>query len=210
MRLVFATSRRYVDPADIYERIYTKLPVIVVMWHGQHFLTPLIMPKGWRVSVIISRSLDGETYAQTARKLGLEVIRASGSQKGHQIVKRRGVPGFLEALRCLREGSIVAATADIPPGPRRKAKIGIVKLAQYSGAPIIPLAVATNWHIDLNTWDRASINLPFGRLCFAAGAPIAVARNASDEALEAARCALQAELNETTARAYRIAKHGHG
>jgi lysophospholipid acyltransferase (LPLAT)-like uncharacterized protein len=35
-------------------------------------------------------------------------------------------------------------TAEVPPGPARKAGIGIVTLARMSGRPIIPVAAATS------------------------------------------------------------------
>jgi lysophospholipid acyltransferase (LPLAT)-like uncharacterized protein len=41
LRLVYKTSRLITEPADIYERVIPDLPVILAMWHGQHFMAPL-------------------------------------------------------------------------------------------------------------------------------------------------------------------------
>ena len=42
LRLVYWTSRLVTEPADIYERVVPDLPVILAMWHGQHFMAPFI------------------------------------------------------------------------------------------------------------------------------------------------------------------------
>ncbi|MBA5778369.1 DUF374 domain-containing protein [Stappia sp. F7233] len=200
------TSSLVVDPPDFYEKVLPDLPMIVAMWHGQHFLMPFARPDGWDVRAMISRSADGEINAIAARKLGLGLIRASGAQKAHQVTKRGGMRGFIEAMRALREGGTVALTADVPKGPARVAGLGIVQLAKHSGRPIVPMAFATSRHIDLNSWDKASINLPFSRAALAIGDMIHVDADAGEEALEVARKKVEDGLNEATERAYRLVK----
>ncbi len=95
-------------------------------------------------------------------------------------------------------------TADVPK-VSRVAGLGIVKLAQMSGRPIYPVAIATRRRIVLDNWDRTTINLPFGRGAGVAGAPIYVPRDADDATLELARRAVEEALNAATARAYEIA-----
>ena len=199
------TSSFRLDPPDLYERLEVDLPAIVAMWHGQHFVMPFARPPSYDVRVMISRSADGEINAIAASKLGLGLIRASGAHHAHQVSKRGGLRGFIEAMRCLKEGASVAMTADVPK-VSRVAGLGIVQLARHSGRPIVPMAVATSRHIDLSTWDRATINLPFGRMVVASGEAIHVAPDADDAALEEARKAVEASMNETTARAYALAK----
>jgi lysophospholipid acyltransferase (LPLAT)-like uncharacterized protein len=82
--------------------------------------------------------------------------------------------------------------------------LGIIKLAQASGRPIIPIAIATSRRIVLNSWDRSTVNLPFGRGAGVASEPVWVAADADDAALEAARRLLEDRLNAATARAYEI------
>lgn len=118
--------------------------------------------------------------------------------------------GFIEGLRVLKEGGIMALTADVPKGPARVAGQGIVQMARYSGRPIVPFAIATSRFLSFNSWDKASLNLPFGRAAIAIGEPIYVASDADDEALEVARLAVEAGLNEVTARAYALTGKRHG
>ena len=42
LRLVWKTTRVVVEPEGIYEQFERDAPVIIAMWHGQHFLIPFI------------------------------------------------------------------------------------------------------------------------------------------------------------------------
>jgi lysophospholipid acyltransferase (LPLAT)-like uncharacterized protein len=95
-------------------------------------------------------------------------------------------------------------TADVPK-VSRVAGFGIVKLAQMSGRPIYPVAIATRRRFVLDNWDRTTINLPFGRGGGVAGAPIHVPLDADSDTLELARRAVEDSLNAVTARAYELA-----
>ena len=57
-------------------------------------------------------------------------------------------------------------TADVPPGPARRAGEGIVTLARLSGRPIVPFAVATSRFIAFPTWSRMTLNLPFSKMAY--------------------------------------------
>jgi lysophospholipid acyltransferase (LPLAT)-like uncharacterized protein len=54
LRLVWKTSRFVIEPADAYDRIALDLPIILAMWHGQHFMMPFVR-RGQRAKVLISR-----------------------------------------------------------------------------------------------------------------------------------------------------------
>ncbi|MFL5088577.1 MAG: lysophospholipid acyltransferase family protein, partial [Xanthobacteraceae bacterium] len=103
----------------------------------------------------------------------------------------------------LQDNWSMALTADIPK-VSRVAGGGIVKLAQISGRPIYPVAVATSGRITLNNWDRSVINLPFSRGAIVAGEPIRVPPEADEAALEQARVAVEQGVNAATERAYAI------
>jgi len=208
LRLVWQTTRFTVEPADALERIPKHAPLILAFWHGQHFLTPFVKPQNLRAKVLISRHRDGEINAVAAERLGIETIRGSGSH-GTDFAKKGGVFGFNALVRALKEGCNVAMTADVPK-VSRVAGFGIVKLAQVSGRPIYPVAIATRQRIVLDNWDHTTINLPFGRGGGVAGAPIHVPPDADGETLELARRAVEEALNAVTARAYELADNKAG
>ena len=69
--------------------------------------------------------------------------------------------------------------ADIPHGTPREAGLGIVTLARLSGRPIVPWRIATSRRKVLEkSWDKTTINLPFGRCAIVVG----------DADLRAGRC----------------------
>jgi lysophospholipid acyltransferase (LPLAT)-like uncharacterized protein len=172
------------------------------MWHGQHYLAPFLKRPEHRAKVLVSKHRDGEVNAIAARWLGVDAIRGSGHQ-GVDFIGKGGVSAFKEMLSTLQDGSIVALTADVPT-VARVAGLGIVKLASASGRPIYPVALATHRRIELDTWDRTAINLPFARGAGVVAEPIWVASDADANALELARSTLQAALNRATTRAYEL------
>jgi lysophospholipid acyltransferase (LPLAT)-like uncharacterized protein len=202
LRFVWNTSRSVLEPADIYEQMIPDLPVIIAMWHGQHFLVPFIR-RHYPAKVLISRHRDGEINAIAAERLGVGTIRGSGDASGRFDLKG-GVGAFHTMLTTLQEGCSVALTADVPK-VARVAGIGIIKLAQLSGRRILPAAVVTSRRKVLDNWDRTAINLPFSRLAMVAGDIIAVPSDADGDTLEGCRRSLEASLNRATARAYELA-----
>jgi lysophospholipid acyltransferase (LPLAT)-like uncharacterized protein len=94
-------------------------------------------------------------------------------------------------------------TADIPK-IARVCGIGIVTLARLSGRPIVPVAVVTSRRVDFNSWDRASLGMPFGRGAMVLGDPIFVAADADEAALARARRSVELALDHVHARAYTL------
>jgi hypothetical protein len=208
LRLVWYTARVTIEPPDIYEKIHHNAPIILAMWHGQHFLTPFLKPKTLQAKVLVSRHRDGEINAVAAERLGIGTIRGSGTH-GSDFTKKGGVFGFNELLRALREGCNVAMTADVPK-VSRVAGLGIVKLAQLSGRPIYPVAIATSRRVVLDNWDKTTVNLPLGRCAAISAAPIYVPDDADDKTLELARLAVEDALNAVTKRAYELVDRRSG
>lgn len=202
LRFVHSTSHVTIEPADVYEKAEPHLPVIVTMWHGQHFMMPFVS-RGHRVKVLVSRHRDGEMNAIAAQRLGIGTIRGSGAS-GSRFDRKGGVGAFRAMLDALAEGYSVALTADVPKVPRI-AGSGVVKLAQMSGRLVYPVAIATSRRVQLNTWDRSTINLPFSHMAIAASAPIGIAEDADEAMRENFRRAIEAGLNAATERALTIA-----
>jgi len=201
LRLVWFTSRLTIEPADLYETVEPQQPVIVAMWHGQHFMAPFLSRRH-RVKVLISRHRDGEINAYAAERLGIGTVRGSGDH-GRRFDVKGGVGAFKSMLDALAEGFNMALTADIPK-VARVAGLGIVKLAQLSGRPIYPVAVVTSRRIVLKNWDHSTINLPFGRVAIVSTDPIEVPPDADDAMMEQCRAMVEQRLSQVTDRAYEI------
>jgi lysophospholipid acyltransferase (LPLAT)-like uncharacterized protein len=203
LRFVNLTSRTVTVPGDIYERAGADLPVIVAMWHGQHFMAPFIKKEGYKGKTLISRHRDGEMNAVAAEWLGIETIRGSGDH-GNGFHRKGGVSAYFQMLEALSEGYNVALTADVPK-VSRIAGAGIIRLARDSGRPIYPIALASSRRKVLDNWDRSTVNLPFSLIAGVVGDPIRVSADATEAELEAARLALETALNQATEHAYAIA-----
>jgi lysophospholipid acyltransferase (LPLAT)-like uncharacterized protein len=201
IRLVRRTNRFVVEPADVDAFIAGQTPLIVAMWHGQHFMISYAWPKSIaRMAALISRHGDGGANAAALRRLGVAPIRGSGGHR-ERLRRKGGAPALRELLRALSEGTSVAMTADVPKRAR-VAGLGIVTLARLSGRPIAPVAVVTSRRFDFESWDRASLGKPFGRGAIVIGDLIHVPADADDAAMEARRKAVETGLDEAHQRAY--------
>ncbi|HLJ71355.1 MAG TPA: lysophospholipid acyltransferase family protein [Roseiarcus sp.] len=199
IRLVRRTNR--FDQPDLEALVDGKLPVIVAMWHGQHFMIPFARPKTMpRIAALISRHGDAGANAAALRWLGVIPIRGSGG-RAEQMKKKGGAPAMREMLRALGEGASVAMTADIPKRAR-VAGMGIVTLGRLSGRPIAPVAVVTSRRFDFKSWDRASIGKPFGRGAIVVGEFIHVPPDADEATMEALRQKVEKGLDQAHAQAY--------
>lgn len=200
LRFVGKTTKFMLEPDNIYERGEKDMPIILAFWHGQHLLAPMARRGNHRVSMLVSKHRDGEINAVAAERLGIGTIRGSGNHGGG-FVHKGGVAAFQAMLDSLAEGNSIALSADVPK-VARVAGLGIIKLAQVSGRPIYPSAIATSRRYVLDNWDRTTINLPFGRGAGVAAEPISVAADADDTGIETARRLLEERLNAATRRAY--------
>jgi lysophospholipid acyltransferase (LPLAT)-like uncharacterized protein len=212
LRFVWNTSRVTIEPADIHDHIEAEFPVIGTFWHGQHFLMPFAGKPGYRAVVMISRHADAELNAVAAERLGIGTIRGSGGTA--KSFQRKGAVAATRGLiDALAEGTSVALTADVPK-VARVASVGVAVIAQHSGRPIYPVAIASSRRVEIDSWDRAHVNLPFSKIAVVFGEPIHVQKDASDAELEAARQLVQERLNAVTARAEALVgrggKGGHG
>ncbi len=180
-------------------------PAIVALWHGQHIMIPVLNPHTHRVVGMFSRSSDAELNARVAEELGLETVRGSGGRDGANPRSKGGARALLALRNALSAGKSVAMIADISKATVRQAGLGIVTLARISGRPVVPVAYASSRrHVLEKSWDKTTINLPFGRGALVLGDPIHVPHDADDAMLEQKRVEITDRLNEATDRAYEL------
>ncbi len=167
-------------------------PMIVVFWHE----TLPSMPVLWLMSrrrglrrpgvALASQHRDGRLIGQVLRLMGIGLVSGSSS---------RGGPAGLRGLaRALAEGAHVALTPDGPRGPARACAPGVAQLAALSGARVLPCAALTRPAIQLGSWDRMRLPLPFGRGVLVLGTPLVVGRDDWRGGLAAISAALNASM----------------
>jgi lysophospholipid acyltransferase (LPLAT)-like uncharacterized protein len=139
--------------------------------------------------ILISRSFDGELITRTLRLLGFDAVRGSSSRAGGEGL--RGLKRIIEA------GRPAIFTADGPRGPIYKTKMGPIKLAQMTGAPIGAFHFQPERAWVVNSWDRFLVPKPFTRIVVSWAQWTRVAADLPDEEMENKRV----ELNEALERA---------
>jgi len=204
LRLCYATTRWTVVADDERRRLHAAgLPFILAFWHGRVGVTPACWDRRYPVDVLISQHRDGELIARTIAAFGLGAVRGSTQREG----KRRdkgGAAALRQMLRRLKEGVSVAISPDGPRGPRMRASDGIVTVARLSGARIVAVGCASRPGVQLGTWDRFLVPLPFARGAQVWSEPVDVPRDGDAETLERLRLAVEERLNRATAEADRL------
>lgn len=210
LRFVFFSNKpdnehqRQLDASEAHE------PVIFAIWHGQHFLMPYVYQQNRRKSVVtlVSKSEDAQFNAIVLNLAGYDVVRGSGGRVREAALKKGGVSALLELIGVLKAGRNVCMIADISKGKARQSGKGIVTLAKLTGRPIVPLAIATSrFKVIEGSWDKTTINLPFGKSSVRVGNPIHVPSDSSGEELDMLRKRVDDELNNVTRKVYEVVGH---
>ncbi len=175
---------RYHQDGEIRSWERDRRPFILAFWH-RHLVLMRYAYLGSRITVMVSRSWDGEISARSLERLGVDSARGSTS--------RGAVLGMREILRRAAEGSDLAFTPDGPRGPAERVQPGVVVAGAMTGLPVVPVAMAASRSKTLRSWDRMVVPLPFSRVDFFYGQPLRFARG-GDLASDVAR--LQAALDD--------------
>jgi hypothetical protein len=170
-------------------------PTIAPFWHRCVFPATFYF-RDRDVSVMTSRSFDGEYIARIIEKFGFRPVRGSSS--------RGGVRALLGMHDVIEENRIAAFTIDGPRGPQYVAKPGPVLLARNTGATIRCFYIAVKDAWVLNSWDRFVIPKPFCRAHVRWSGPIVVPKDSDSEALQRYHAEMQAALERVREEADRL------
>lgn len=196
IRLVRATSRpEFIGREHADALLQSGNGFILAFWHSRLLMGAAMRGETQKpVFMLISTHRDGEIIANAVRGFGVELIRGSAADPKKPEKDKSGAPAVAAMRAALERGSIVGMTPDGPRGPAGVARIGAIKLAALTGAPILPAAYSASRGPRLKTWDRFLLAAPFSRLAFAARPPIHVERTNDAAALERSRAHLETEL----------------
>ena len=168
-------------------------PMIFCLWHNRLGLCVEAYGKLKTVSrrggvaALVSASKDGGFLACILECFRVQPVRGSSS--------RRGAQALLELTTWAERGLDLAITPDGPRGPRYKVQEGVMALAQLTGLPIVPFSYHATWKIQLKSWDKFQIPIPFTRCEMNAGDPIFIPRDISDAEREVLRQRVEQALN---------------
>jgi lysophospholipid acyltransferase (LPLAT)-like uncharacterized protein len=153
----------------------TPPPAVYAFWHR------CLLACAWRfrnhgVTILISRSFDGELIARTVERLGFVAIRGSSS--------RDGTVGLRNLHRAYLSGHYCAITADGPRGPAMVAKSGVTQLAKLANTTVGAFYVHPERAWQLRSWDRFLIPKPFSRVTISWTAQVPAEQAAVQAALD--------------------------
>jgi lysophospholipid acyltransferase (LPLAT)-like uncharacterized protein len=163
---------------------------IFCCWHNRLFLGPHLLPRNRIINALQSSHSDGMITSIAFKYLEMNVILGS-SKKG-------GMQAFRKMIKCIQNGESIAITPDGPKGPKETVKEGIIKLAQITGVPIVPLVWATKKFKLINSWDHFVIPFPFSKGVYTFGEPIYVDKKINKKKFELLRLEVENEIKRLT------------
>lgn len=198
-------------PRDFFDR---KEALIACFWHGR--LAPMLLfwpsvkkehvaeawPLAHRFRALVAPRNEGLLFNGMIRRLGIETILGTGGL--------RSISAARQICESLRHGESIFFAADAPRGPVFEASRELIRLAQSTGAPLLPIGCASTRRCFFNTWDRFLLPLPFGKLVYVFGSPLYAERNLDLKSFEETRWELSARLNAAMENADRIARNRQG
>lgn len=188
MHFVFLTSKRVFYNSDsILNRKDADASIIGAAWHQDVMLLPFTF-RNYDVVTMVSKSDFGEIMALIARRLGFTPVRGGSSMAGAEALS--------EVIDYVRTHPKVffGLTVDGSRGPIYKVKKGIIVIAKESGVPIYPVRAIGKRKVNLGTWDKTMVPLPFNEFAIFFGKPIDVPQGSTMEEVEAKREELEDEL----------------
>jgi hypothetical protein len=199
LRFALRTTRWTLDGQEHFRPFGAGASAVFAFWHEFLPLMPALsliartLPfyRPTPIHTLVSQHRDGQFIGAVVRQFGILPILGSSS--------RGGAAGLRNLLVVLKKGHLVGITPDGPRGPRRQAAFGVAQLAALSGAPVVPLAARTSRRVQLKTWDRMPVPLPFGRGVVVCGAAIRVPRDGWRDAVPAITDALNQAAERASA-----------
>jgi lysophospholipid acyltransferase (LPLAT)-like uncharacterized protein len=157
VRILSATYKFKMINPEIERNVFKRGQIpIYASWHQRFFPGITLFARRKPISIMISRSRDGELISRIAHVLGWYPVRGSSSKGGRQALRK--------IKKLIQEGYKVGHIVDGPRGPLGVVKPGLLFIAQATGMPIIPIIVSAEKKWVFNSWDRFIVPKPFSRV----------------------------------------------
>jgi lysophospholipid acyltransferase (LPLAT)-like uncharacterized protein len=166
---------------------------IFCFWH-QCTLPCTVYFRHSHAVILISRSFDGEMITRILKMFNFDAVRGSSSRGGRE--------GLLGLGHILKSGHTAIFTADGPRGPIYQTKMGPIKLAQMTGAPIGSFHLEPEHAWTMGSWDKFLVPKPFTRICVSWAQWTHVPADLAPEQFESKRQELDAAIERARLRAY--------
>lgn len=171
-----------------------KTPVIFAIYHGRMIGMLHITDDRSKITILISRSRDGEMIARIAENIGYSVARGSPAHKA--------VEGARQLVAAAHAGQSLMLTVDGPRGPRYKVKPGVIRIAELTGLPLLPFYCNfEKGHSMPRSWDNITGGYYGSPMLYMVGDPIYLPKHNSPDKRERLRLELEQEMDFLRAKA---------
>ena len=176
-------------------------PEIYCFWH-QCVLPCTVYFRRTHATILISQSFDGELITRILQLFGFRAVRGSSSRGARE--------GLLGLAQVIESGNPAIFTADGPRGPIYRTKMGPIKVAQMTGAPIGVFHLEPERAWVVRSWDRFLVPKPFTRICVSWAKGTRVPADLAAGQLEPKREELNAAIERARLRALDYFKKARG
>ena len=198
---VYATNRKPID--EITPKLRAGVArhgrLVALLWHQEVF-TVAWGYRHLRGHTLASIGNFGRVITRMLEWCNFVVFRGGSSMGTAR--RRRVLPLMIRHMR--EEPDVIyGITVDGSHGPVYQLKGGMLAVAKACRAPIYLVRTWYSRRLELPTWDRTGIPLPFGTLVSLSIGPYWIEPDATPERVEAIRQHLELELLELCAESYR-------
>lgn len=198
LRAVNLTLRyRWHDRSGLLTAAQKPGPSIYCIWHNRLALCLFLYERyifersgSQGLAAMVSASRDGGFLTSILELFRVKPVRGSSSRRGPQALR--------ELTTWLRRDHDLALTPDGPRGPRYVVQDGVVALGQLTGRPIVAVTYNVSRKIQVRSWDRFQIPIPFSTVDVYFAPAMRVPRESSEADRERLRQHLQNAMNEFT------------
>lgn len=189
VKFISATYRIRIINPEIEQNILKKGQVpIYASWHQRFFPGITFFATRKPISIMISRSRDGELISRTVSMLGWHPVRGSSSRGGRQALR--------EIMALVDRGYKIAHIVDGPRGPFGIIQPGLLLLARASGMPILPTVTSAEKKWVFNSWDRFMVPRPFSRIIIRFGNEAYIHQKLKGSAFEKVRSSIENDFKK--------------
>jgi len=199
MQAIWAVFRFEVRGDENFKKLVAEQrPVVFAFWHEGLLVLCWYLARllaiGYRLTFLISPSVDGEFGVRILARFGSTAVRGSARRSGAAALR-----GLNKTIHDDRQSPCI--TLDGSKGPRRYCKPGAIMVARMADVPIVPLGFAARRAWRLPSWDRHLIPWPFSKVVITVGNPYTVPRQMDSDAVENWRSDLEQRVNDRMAAA---------
>ncbi len=162
--------------------------ILLCTWHQQFFsaIRHFKTYSRFNPAVMISQSKDGNLIAGVANKTGWRTARGSSSRGGKQALDAM--------ITHLNKHRLGAHLLDGPRGPKGMVKAGVIKMAQETGAVVVPFYTHATKAWVFNSWDHFMLPKPFSTVTLRFDSGICFEKTQDSAAFEAQRLLLETRM----------------